>query len=181
MQGIEVINKMSQIIILGSSRSFGNTRKAVNAIIEEGTIPLIDLNTLDIKPYDYEYRNHTDNFIALIERIIEFDTLILATPVYWYTMSATMKIFIDRISDLLDIRKDLGRKLRGKNLFVIASYITSLPKGFEDAFEQTCQYLRINYLGTSYIYGGVDDKTFLAHSTLELLKAQEILRLPTPD
>ncbi|MCX7343320.1 MAG: NAD(P)H-dependent oxidoreductase [Proteobacteria bacterium] len=163
------------IIILGSSRSHGNTRKAINQIIGKCDIPLVDLNTLSIKPYDYEYLNKSDDFIPLIERIVEFDTIILATPVYWYTMSALMKIFIDRITDLLDIRKDLGRKLRGKKLFVIASFGTSLPKGFEDTFEQTCQYLGVEYLGTSFVYVGENDEQFMENNQQAIEKAKLIL------
>ena len=163
------------IIILGSSRSYGNTRKVVDQIIGKCDIPLVDLNTLNIKPYDYEYLNQADDFIPLIERIVEFNTIVLATPVYWYTMSALMKIFIDRISDLLDIRKDLGRKLRGKKLFVIASFGTSLPKGFVDTFEQTCQYLDIEYLGTSFVYVGENDEHFMQNNQQAIEKARLIL------
>lgn len=145
----------NHITILGSSRSYGNTRKAVVEIFGDNVSPIVDLNTFNINPYDYEYRNIYDDFIPWIEKIIEYKIIILATPVYWYTMSATMKVFIDRTRDLLDIRKGLGRKLRGKKLFVIASFDTSLPKGFEDVFEQTGEYLGMAYLGTSFIYSAL--------------------------
>lgn len=166
---------MNQIILIGSSRSNGNTRDVVTQIIEDIDIPIVDLSMLNISPYDYEYRNRTDDFMPLIERIIIFDTIVLATPVYWYTMSATMKIFIDRISDLLDIRKDLGRKLRGKKLFVIASFGTSLPKGFEDAFSQTCEYLGIEYLGASLVYVGSEKDQFAKHNHQEIIKAKHFI------
>lgn len=167
---------MDQIIILGSSRSFGNTRKAVTQVIKPRVIPLVDLNTFDIKPYDYEYRNQSDDFRPLIDQVIKFDTLILATPVYWYSMGTPMKIFIDRLTDLLDIRKEVGRKLRGKKLFVIASFGTSLPKGFEDTFEQTCDYLGVSYLGTSFIYSG-PEQGLLENNDHEIRKAQSTLQL----
>ncbi|MCP4458779.1 MAG: NAD(P)H-dependent oxidoreductase [Cytophagales bacterium] len=38
----------------------------------------------------------------------------MATPVYWYSMSGIMKVFLDRIYDVLTIEKELGRKLHGK-------------------------------------------------------------------
>lgn len=163
---------MSQIVIMGSSRSFGNTRKAVNNIIENHNIPIVDLNMFNIKHYDYEYDNRSDDFIPLVERIVGFETIILATPVYWYTMSAKMKVFIDRLSDLLDIRKDLGRRLRGKKLFVIASFSTDLPKGFEDTFQQICQYLGMVYLGTSFIYSETEDQQLLNNNKYEMEKAK---------
>lgn len=163
------------IIILGSSRSFGNTRKAVMEIMGGNASVLVDLQTLNIKPYDYEYHNKDDDFMPLMARIVEHDIIVLATPVYWYTMSATMKIFIDRISDLLDLRKDIGRKLKGKKLFVIASFSTSLPNGFEEVFAQTCEYLGIYYLGTSFIYSGTKNENFLKNNQLELKKAKSLL------
>ena len=44
----------------------------------------------------------------------KYDTWIFVTPVYWYSMSGQMKIFLDRITDLLKWHKDEGRKIRGK-------------------------------------------------------------------
>lgn len=162
------------IIISGSSRSLGKTHKAVLQIIGEHKVPVINLHSLNIAPYDYEYHNRNDDYLPLMERVTNHDIIILATPVYWYTMSATMKIFIDRLSDLLDIRKDLGRKLRGKKLFVIASFNTSLPRGFEDAFEQTCQYLGMEYKGTSFIYCGTEPELEKINNT-EITKARGVL------
>lgn len=106
---------MTQVIIFGSSRSFGNTRKVVDDILDSAGIELCDLNNFNISPFDYEHRNQSDDFIPLIEKLLAYDTCIIATPVYWYNMSTQHKIFFDRFSDLLKIRKDLGRKLRGKN------------------------------------------------------------------
>jgi hypothetical protein len=59
------------IIILGSSRSQGETRKAVDLIIGTNQIPIIDLKTLNISIYDYEHQNKNDDFIPLIEGIME--------------------------------------------------------------------------------------------------------------
>lgn len=145
------------IVILGSSRSDGDTRQAVDKIIGKRDIPVVDLNALSISPYDYTHNNKNDDYLPLMRRVIQHDLIILATPVYWYTMSAQMKIFIDRLSDLLSIEKDLGRELRGKSLFVVANYNTSLPEGFEFPFSQTCSYMGMTYLGTSFIYVGQDE------------------------
>lgn len=163
---------MKAVIVLASARSFGHTRKAIDQAFEGMGIPLIDLNTKIIKPYDYAYQNQDDDFLPLIETILPYELFILATPVYWYSMSSTMKTFIDRFSDLLDIRKDLGRQLRGKKLFVISSFNTYYPRGFEDTFEQTCTYLGITYLGTSFIYSGTDNTQFLNNNQAQIAKAR---------
>lgn len=166
---------MSHIIILGSSRSFGNTKKAVDIIIGDNNIPVIDLRTLNITPYDYEYNNSSDDFMPTMRYVMNFDTIIFATPVYWYTMSATMKIFVDRIADLLTPRTDLAQKLRGKKLFVIASFANAYTEGFEDIFLNTAKYLEIDYLGTSFIYSGTANQELLNNNISQIKKAREAL------
>jgi multimeric flavodoxin WrbA/RimJ/RimL family protein N-acetyltransferase len=142
------------IIIFGSSRSDGDTLQAIKTVIQDQPIPIVDLRNLSIACYDYNYENTKDDFIPLAEKMVRHNPIILATPVYWYTMSATMKTFIDRWSELLDIRKDIGRRLTNKELYVITSYGTDMPKGFEDAFSQTCNYLDMQYKRCYYFYSG---------------------------
>jgi multimeric flavodoxin WrbA len=142
------------IIIFGSSNSEGKTGKIVTQAIEGHPTPIIDLSNYNISYYDYLNRNRGDDFLPLIEKIITYEQIIFATPVYWYTMSAIMKTFFDRFSDLLTIRKDLGRALAGKEMLVITSYAESIPRGFEDAFSQTAEYLDMHYRGCIYFYTG---------------------------
>lgn len=146
------------LIIFGSSRSNGDTLRAVRAVFDDSTsIPFIDLSRMNLSYYDYDHKNSDDDFLTIAENMIQHNPIILATPVYWYTMSAIMKTFIDRWSDLLDIQKDIGRKLRGKTIFVITSYLVSLPKGFEDAFSQTAEYMGMKYSGCYYFNAKTDD------------------------
>jgi multimeric flavodoxin WrbA len=163
------------IIIFGSSRSNGETSKIIQKIIgKESNIPVIDLSKLDISPYDYQHRNKNDDYIPLIKQITAHDLIILATPIYWYSVSAQMKIFIDRLSDLITYAKELGRGLRGKRLFVISSFNTSIPKGFEDTIKQTCDYMGIKYEGCSFICSGTDPE-FLKQNTEQISKAQNMI------
>jgi len=155
------------IIIFGSSRSDGDTLKAIKAVIQDRSVPIIDLRELSFTYYDYTYANSKDDFLPLAEKMIQHDPIILATPVYWYTMSAIMKTFIDRWSDLLDIRKDIGRLLANKELCVITSYAAdTLPKGFEDAFSQSCDYMEMHYKGCLYFYSGEDAERLKENSLL---------------
>lgn len=142
------------LIIFGSSRGDGHTMKAINMVIGNHKIHLINLQNINISHYDYESKNQDDDFIPLAKKMVTHDPIILATPVYWYSMSGMMKTFLDRWSDLITIRKDLGRKLSGKSLYVITSYAGNLPKGFEDPFSQTCDYLKMNYKSCFYYYSG---------------------------
>lgn len=137
------------VIIQGSSRSVGDTSRIVNYMAKKNGIDVIDLNTKTIGHYDYDYKNSSDDFISLMTQIISsYDTIIFATPVYWYSMSGIMKTFFDRISDLLRIHKDLGRQLRGKNMAMIStSNNDDLTKGFNMPFVESAKYLGMTYLG----------------------------------
>jgi len=63
-------------------------------------------------------------------------------------MSGILKVFFDRISDLLDTEKELGRKLRTKSIAVLSSSICD-HRGdtFGVPFIETATYLGMNYIG----------------------------------
>ncbi|MEM6299603.1 MAG: NAD(P)H-dependent oxidoreductase, partial [Bacteroidota bacterium] len=111
---------MKKVIILGSSRNDGDTTNLANQLIAKSGWDMINLNDYMFSYSDYKHENRDDDYLGLVRKIIEsYDTLIFATPVYWYSMSGIMKVFFDRLTDLLTIEKGLGRKLRGKKMAVI--------------------------------------------------------------
>ena len=144
-----IINNNETVIILGSSRSDGNTRTVVEFLAKEGQIDVIDLNDYKIGYFDYDNRNKDDDFLPLMRKITaQYRSIIFATPVYWYSMSAIMKTFFDRISDLLTWEKDLGRTLRGKAMGVVScSGHDDLTVGFDMPFKESADYLGMTYLG----------------------------------
>ena len=136
------------VIIIASSRSFGNTRKVVDAFSElKKDVDIIDLNDFEIGYYDYDFKNASDDFIKVILKVLDYQTVIFATPIYWYTMSAQLKTFFDRISDLLHgENKVLGRQLRGKSMAVIScGSDEEIFEGFDMPFRESANYLGMNY------------------------------------
>jgi multimeric flavodoxin WrbA len=147
------------VIILGSSSSDGNTYKAAAYFSEKSGFPIIDLKTKNIGQFDYEFNNSHDDFLPLIREIVDkYEVLIFATPVYWYSMSGIMKKFFDRISDVLKIEKETGRKLNGKVMGVISnSWGPNLKDGFYMPFIESSAYLKMSYLGHVHSYSFNDD------------------------
>ncbi len=147
---------MKKIIITGSSRNDGDTKTLTNELIKKSNWDLVDLNDYNFGYYDYEHKYENDDYLKLMRKIIdEYDTLIFATPVYWYSMSGIMKVFFDRITDLLEIEKDLGRKLRGKNMAAISCSIgNNLGDIFWLPFSETADYLGMRYLGSLHTIAG---------------------------
>ena len=147
---------MKKVIITGSSRNDGDTKTLTNELLKKTNWDLIDLNDYKFGYYDYKHNYKNDDYIELMRKIIDkYDTLVFATPVYWYSMSGIMKVFFDRITDLLEIEKDLGRKLRGKNMAVVSCSIgNNLGDVFWLPFSETANYLGMEYLGNIHTIAG---------------------------
>jgi len=152
------------VIIFGSARSDGHTAQIAARIASRLGVNVIDLKVYQIEHYDYDHQYKNDDFIELIRNeIIQMDTLILATPVYWYSMSGRMKVFLDRFTDLLKIEKDLGRQLRGKSMAVFTtSNSDNLGEHFWHPFVSTAKYLGMNYLANAHFLEADIDKVDVA-------------------
>lgn len=146
--------KRKGVIIVGSSRSGGNTGKIASYLADISGFDLIDLKEKNIGAYDYEYQNKEDDFLPLIKEIIDtYETLVFATPVYWYAMSGIMKNFFDRFSDCVRVEKEIGRKFRGKSMAMISCGSGSEPiEGFDMPFIRSAEYLGMNYLGDTHTW-----------------------------
>lgn len=150
------MKKPNSIIIMGSSRSDGETRKMADALAGHTDSKIIDLREKKISYFDYEHQNLDDDFFPTMEEILQYDSIVFATPVYWFSMSAIMKTFFDRFSDLLHQRKDLGYQMKGKNMFLLTNSSTALlTKHFETPFKDTADYLSMEYKG--YVHGYLKD------------------------
>ena len=145
---------LSTIALLSSSRRLGNTGQLIDRIASELNIEVVDLTGLRMSSYDYDHGNRDDDFEPLMRRVLAHDQVIFATPIYWYAVSPAMKVFIDRISDLLDLPDLLseGRRLRGKNAYVVCTSIDDEPSGeFMGAFLGTFNYLGMQFGGVAHV------------------------------
>ena len=171
---------MKKLIILGSSRKDGDTQKVVDEIISLSGWDVLDLNDYNFSYYDYEHKNLDDDFLPLMRKIItNYDVLIFATPVYWYAMSGIMKVFFDRITDLLKVEKDLGRKLRGKSMAVVTSSSGgNLGENFWHPFLAIAEYLGMNYLGNIHTIAGNNESENLKEFVAKISEYGEFLNMP---
>jgi multimeric flavodoxin WrbA len=145
------------LVILGSARPDGETRRAVDIAFPPGTASLIILPNHAIGGYDYGHANAGDDFAAIANAMVVAPAIVFATPVYWYAMSAPLKIFFDRLTDLTENLKAKGKALPGKPVWVIATGTDAeLPEGFEIPFARTADYFGMPYRGAAYLYTGID-------------------------
>jgi multimeric flavodoxin WrbA len=121
-----------QIVILkGSPREGGNSSvlaEQARAGAEAGgaAVESFSLSTMDIHPCDgCDCCRETgvcivnDDMQTLYTKLPEADGLILASPIYWFTYSAQLKICIDRWYALWNFKHDM---LKNKPVGVILTY-----------------------------------------------------------
>jgi multimeric flavodoxin WrbA len=144
---------MSQpLIILASNRRESNTEKALKDIYGDNPYHLVNLLDYKIQPYNYRGAySADDNFMNIVNVMLEHDNVTFATPVYWYSMSGLLKTFMNRLTDVVTTQKEIGKRMHGKSLAVIAAGSDlHLPDGFETPFLLTAQYFGMVFKGVTY-------------------------------
>ena len=106
------------LIIKGSPRANGNSSVLADEVAEGArekgaTAEIVFLHGLDIRPCrgcDNCRKAHAcvikDDMQALYQKVLEADAVVLASPIYWFTYSAQLKICIDRWYGLWNIAKE---------------------------------------------------------------------------
>jgi len=145
---------LSTIALFASSRRFGNTGAVIDQVAGALAIEVVDLGPLNMSAFDYQHRNRGDDFEPLLHRVLSNDQVIFAAPVYWYSVPPPMKVFIDRVNDLLVLPelRERGRQLRGKRAYVVAtSGIDEVSGAFMAMFQDTFAYLGMRYGGLLHV------------------------------
>jgi len=178
------------LALFGSPRKKGNSTLLANHIIlgaesRGAIIESIYLNGLNIKPCQGCYACQEedskgcavdDDMQGIYPKITEADALIIASPVYWFTMSAQTKIFMDRC--IATYNEDPEKsQLHGKKIAIAMTF------GDKDAFSSGCvNALRTfqdayNFVGADIagmVYGSAEEPGEIAADT-ELMKDAEAL------
>ncbi|GGK77177.1 flavodoxin family protein [Rufibacter glacialis] len=140
------------LIVLASARKDSDTKRFLQKVFQETPHQVVDLLEYRVSPYRYEQDYPPeDDFQELAQKLVQHQVIVFATPVYWYAMSGWLKMFFDRLTDLVTGQKHLGRKLKGKTIFLLAVGADPvLPDGFEVPFRLTAKYLDMKYGGSLY-------------------------------
>jgi multimeric flavodoxin WrbA len=186
------MNKENQptkvLILLGSPRKKGNSAylagMAAKGAIEAGAeVETVYLNGLKISPCQAcnvcRKEGHTgcaqnDDMQALYPKVAAADALVIASPVYWFAMSAQTKLFMDR---WYMFGCDAYKALAGKRAAVLMTY------GDEDAFASGCvnalrsfqdafRFVGIEFAG--YVQGSADGPGEIAQNEALAAKAMEL-------
>ncbi|HEY0022905.1 MAG TPA: NAD(P)H-dependent oxidoreductase [Longimicrobium sp.] len=143
---------MNIVAIIGSARRDGDSTRLADAVLAGRSAQRLDLASLHVRDYEYGRAVEGDDFLAVAEAIANADGVLFVTPIYWYAMSGVLKRFFDRLTDLITVRKPLGRRLAGRSMWVAACGTDpALPEGFDVPFRRTAAYFGMIYGGTLYV------------------------------
>ena len=149
---------MKILILNGSPRMNGNTKTALKAIESGIDTSNNQVEFLDITKYSLSGCTgcnicHTnggiciikDDCIPLVEKICEADTIIFGSPVYWWGITAQLKMLIDKM-----YFKNAVLPKQKKNIGIIAVGADNLDGEQYDLisrqFKCICDYLEWNLI-----------------------------------
>jgi len=141
---------MKKLVLFSSANKQGNTAKLVASLVDHPSTQVVDLDELTITPYNYDNHYPEDDFYPLVEKILTAECVIFASPVYWYAPTATIKVLVDRITELTDVQelKPKARALADKKAYLLATSVhETLFPIFECFFGGVFRYFDMDYRG----------------------------------
>lgn len=106
-------------VLFGGSRPEGNSAELAKIVLKD-----LDYNWIDLTKYHFDpvrdvrhngevITDYTDDYKQIIDQVLKSDTVLFVSPVYWYSVSASMKAFIDHWSETLRDKnyKDFKEKM----------------------------------------------------------------------
>lgn len=154
---------MSILLINGSPRKQGNTATLGERLLQD--IPHQTCHLTDYQLHfvqDYRDTSHpqqdlSDDFAELMTSFAQAEDIVLATPVYWYTMTGQLKVFMDRWFDSYSTGFDFSHK-RIYLLVVGADQPQTKALGITQAVQHSCEWLKMDFQGTATVTAdGPDD------------------------
>lgn len=179
------------LVILGSPRKKGNS-STLAARISRGAksagaeVETLFLQNLKISPcrgcntcqkHDSKGCAIKDDMQEIYPKLIKADAWVIASPVYWFTMSAQTKIFMDRCYALPAYAKN---PFAGKRIAIAMSYgdVDPVKSGCVNAlrtFQDAYRYTRSKIVGM--VYGSAMKAGEIANNEALMREAEELGKL----
>lgn len=176
------------VVVKGSPRREGNSALLAEQVAEGARsagarVDSFYLHGMDIRACDACDACHSepyrgciidDDMQLIYPKLLDADAIVIASPVYWFTMSAQTKLFMDRCYALVDTD---GYALRGKRFAIVMTYGDTDPfaSGAVNAFRTFQDGLR--FIGAEiagFVYGSADAPGDIRLDTATMARAYEL-------
>jgi multimeric flavodoxin WrbA len=156
------------LFILGSARRDGNTewlsRYAAHSLGEDIRQTWIHLLDNPLRPFE-DIRHHqtrkysivTDSERTLLDATLAATDIVIASPVYWYSVSASVKLYLDHWSGWMRLEGvDFKARMAGKTMWAISAFSDDDPKYAQpliDTLRLSAEYMKMSWGGELLGYG----------------------------
>lgn len=156
------------LFILGSARPGGNTehlaRRAAEGLpvnagqtwlsLIEHRLPLFE----DIRHHETrKYEIASDSERVVLEATLAATDIVIASPVYWYSVSAATKLYLDHWSGWMRLPDvDFKKRMASKTLWAISAFSDTDPAGagpLIDTVRMSAEYMQMKWGGALLGYG----------------------------
>lgn len=161
---------MSQsfLFLLGTTRPGGNTedlaRSAADQLPAEVTQTWLRLSELDVEPFrdvrhdgDGVYPLPGGDHRRLLDATLDATDLVIASPLYWFTVSASVKEYLDHWSGWMRVPGvNFRDRMRGKTLWAISAHTAKNPAEVEPmlgTLRLIADYMGMRWGGELLAYG----------------------------
>ena len=175
-------------VLLGSPRKKGNSTSLAERIIKGvetagASVERVYLHGQNISPCNacYACRKEDakgcvidDDMQPIYKKLVDSYAWVIASPVYWFTMSAQTKLFMDRCFALLGYKKNV---FKGKRIAIAMRYADADPfssgwvnalRAFQDAFTYTGSKI------FGMVYGSADKPGEIKSNKRLMIQAEEL-------
>ena len=169
---------MNILVVTGSPRKNGNTEIMASAFANSAReagheVTIKELSTLKVEPclactYCFTHDGvciQNDDMNSILTDLSQADMLVLASPVYWFDVSAQTKCFIDRMYAFAK---------KGFHIKSISMLLNSGADGVYDAakaqLNSICSYLKWENKGVITISGMAEKGSMLKSEKLEQVR-----------
>lgn len=176
------------VVVMGSPRRAGNSTTLALQVVAGAQaagarVETFYLHDMDIRPCSAcdECQGDTatdcnipDDMQPLYPKLRRTDALVIASPIYWFTVSAQTKLFMDRCYAL---EGPQGNALRGKRIGIVLTYGDTDPfnSGAVNAmrtFQDMFRYIGAEIVGM--VYGSASKSGEIRRNKALLEKAYEL-------
>ncbi|MGG2461086.1 flavodoxin family protein [Streptomyces sp. RGM 3693] len=153
----------SFLFVLGSSRPDGNTeilaRAAAAQLPSDVRQEWVDLSRLPLPDFqDGRHESGTwtagEHEEALRQATLRATDVVIASPLYWYTLSAQAKRYLDYWSGWLTVPgSDFEERMAGRTLWgvtVMADHDETVADGLVTSLHHSAAYLRMHFGGVLF-------------------------------
>lgn len=159
---------MNLLALLGSPRKNGNTSALLDSFLKGAASAGHDAETVFL--HDKKIAPCTscrscrvdgvgtgvcvikDDMTELYKKFVAADVIVHGMPIYWWSIPAQTKVFLDRIYALN------YAVLKGKKLFLLTTYggegHDSGPRLVESSFRDICEFLEMEFGGHMTVFSG---------------------------